>query len=78
MYKSILCYTWLMSTLFINWKPENLKQLRKDKGITQKVLSEQTGVPLPSVKCYELGTLENPTIQVLKVFGDFYKVKFYI
>jgi transcriptional regulator with XRE-family HTH domain len=34
---------------------EKLKQVRKEKGLTQKELSEQSEIPLPTIRSYEQG-----------------------
>lgn len=34
---------------------ENLKRIRRDKGLTQKKLSEKSGVSLDTIKSYEIG-----------------------
>ncbi len=34
---------------------ENIKKIRMDKGLTQKKLSEKSGVSLDTIKSYEIG-----------------------
>ena len=44
-----------------------LKRLRKMKGITQKELSEETGLPLGSIKKYESGHVQPNLTNALKL-----------
>lgn len=50
-----------------------LKRLRKTKGITQKKLSEETGLPLGSIKQYESGQRQPDQINALKLVR-YYKI----
>lgn len=50
-----------------------LKKLRKSKGVTQRMLSEWTGVSFQSISCYERGEKE-PGITALIRLADFFNV----
>ncbi len=44
---------------------ENIKRLRKERGLTQKKLSELCGIAEPTIRRYEAGTL-NPKIETVE------------
>lgn len=44
---------------------ENIKRLRKERGLTQKKLSELCGIAEPTIRRYEAGTL-NPKIETIE------------
>lgn len=48
---------------------ENLKRIRKDKGLTQEKLSELTKISITSIQRYELGKRQ-PTIQAVNKFAE--------
>lgn len=50
-----------------------LKNLRKEKGITQKELSTKTGISLSSIKQYELGK-RIPEMWYLGTLAKFFNV----
>jgi len=50
-----------------------LKQLRKQRGLTQSELGEIVGVAKSTLSLYETGTRE-PDIETLKKFADFFGV----
>ena len=52
-----------------------LRRLRKEKGITQKTLSEETGLPLGTIKQYESGTRQPNFINALKLV-HYYNIDF--
>ena len=54
---------------------ENLKKVRKSKGLTQKALSEQLGVALSTVAMWETGSRQ-PDYQTLNRIADFFGVSF--
>lgn len=47
--------------------PIELKRLRNERGITQKKLSEETGISLGSIKSYETGVTQPNIINALKL-----------
>lgn len=53
--------------------PENLKELRKAKGITQKQLATDTGLSLASIISYENG-LRKPNFKALTVLEEYFGV----
>lgn len=46
----------------------NIKDLRKQKGLTQAELGERIGVVTQSISAYENGIIE-PSVQVAKALG---------
>lgn len=49
----------------------NLKQLRKNKGLTLDELASETGISNPMLSNYELGKV-NPPIRVLVQLSDYF------
>ena len=45
--------------------PQRLVALRKERGLTQKVLAEQVGVHITQIQRYENGSIQ-PTLDVLR------------
>lgn len=54
---------------------ENLKKARKNKGLTQKALSEKLGVALSTVAMWETGSRQ-PDYQMLNRIADFFGISF--
>lgn len=52
---------------------ENLKELRKDKGLTQKQLATAKGLSLASIISYENG-LRKPNFKALTVLEEYFGV----
>ena len=52
---------------------ERLKELRKEKGLTQKQVADALGISDKGYGYYELGQRE-PNIAMLKALCDFYDV----
>ena len=52
---------------------ENLVKLRNDRGLSQKELSEKTGVTMRAYQRYEYGERE-PRLSVLIALADFYGI----
>lgn len=52
---------------------ERLKELRKDKNLTQKSLAEKVGSARRSIQSYELD-INKPTSDVLIALADFFDV----
>lgn len=52
---------------------EKLKQLRIDKGVTQKKIAEHIGVQCVSLQRFEYGTVK-PSLDTLIALADFYGV----
>ena len=53
--------------------PENIKQLRKEKGITQESLAEQLGVSAQSISRWEL-SICYPDLEMLPSIANFFGV----
>ena len=54
---------------------EKLKELRKNKGISQEALSEVLAVSRQSISKYENGTAE-PDFEKLAIIADFFQVSY--
>lgn len=54
---------------------ENLKKMRKNKGLTQKTLAEKLGVALSTVAMWETGSRQ-PDYQMLNRIAEFFGVTF--
>ena len=52
---------------------ENLKALRKGKGLTQKALGEQVGLSTSTIQAYELG-VRFPALKQLQTLARFFHV----
>lgn len=52
---------------------EKLKQLRKEKGLSQKIVAEALGITLSAYSNYEQGIRE-PNLQILVSICKFYDV----
>lgn len=53
--------------------PTRLRELRKDKKVSQTVLANNIGVALKQVQRYEAGE-NDPTLSVLVALADFFDV----
>lgn len=68
---------------YIRFSAENIKQLRKELGLSQDKLAAALGVARTTVTHYESGYLVQPSFEILtqfgKVFSGFagYKIVFY-
>ena len=72
----------LLSTLFLKGGKnlskyaenfnEIIKNLRKEKNLTQRELSKKTGISLSMITKYEQG-LNTPSIENLRILADFFK-----
>lgn len=51
---------------------DNLKRLRKSKGLTQQKLSEATGIKRPTIGAYEEVRAE-PNYETIKLLADFFE-----
>lgn len=58
------------------FRPDVLKILRSEKGITQKVLSEGAGIPLITIKKIESGVYK-PSLETLQILGKFFNLYLY-
>lgn len=58
------------------FRPDVLKALRKEKGITQKDLSEGSGIPLITIKKIESGVYK-PSLETLQALGRFFNLFLY-
>ena len=52
---------------------ENLKALRKERGLTQEEFAKQSGVSRSAIGMYESGKRE-PSFETLELFSDFFNV----
>ncbi len=55
---------------------ENLKKIRKDKGITQEKLSSLTKISITSIQRYELGKRQ-PTVEIINKIADALEISVY-
>lgn len=53
--------------------PSRLKQLRSDRGLTQKQVSESTGIDTMAYQRYEYGT-RDPAFSKLIALADYFDV----
>lgn len=58
---------------FMNTFASRLRELRKERGLTQKQLAEQTGASERGIQNYELG-VRSPAFDVLISLADFFDV----
>lgn len=49
---------------------ENIKRIRKEKGLTQKKLGELCGMKEANVRKYESGKADHPKIETIRKFAD--------
>ena len=52
--------------------PTRMKKARSETGLSQREVSEYTGIPLSTIAKYETGKLE-PDLEKLGIIADFYK-----
>ena len=54
---------------------QRLQHLReKKRGLNRKTLSELCGLPPGTIRKYERGEVENPTIESLELIADYFSV----
>lgn len=54
---------------------ERLKKLREEHyGLSRKTLSELCGLPSGTIRKYERGEIENPSIESLELIADYFSV----
>ena len=53
----------------MDYKPEMIKKIRKEKGLTQKQLGEKCGMKEPQLRKYETGN-GNPKLETIKRIAD--------
>ncbi len=72
------CYSqhWSEQMRYEPFSPEVLKALRAEKGITQKELSENSGIPLITIKKIESGVYK-PSIETLMALGKYFNLYLY-
>ena len=51
-----------------------LRQLRKERDLTQEQLSKVSGVSLPTISRYEGGTRDEPKLTIMKQLADYFNV----
>lgn len=61
---------------FESYSAKRLKELRTERGLTQEDVSLQAGIPLPTLKKWELGQ-RTPAIEGLSKLGKFFGVFFF-
>ena len=60
-----------MTTIFI----DNIKAIKKEKGITTKMIAERADLPLETVQRILDGTTENPRLDTIKRISDALEVE---
>ena len=60
-----------MTTIFI----DNIKAVKKEKGITTKMIAERADLPLETVQRILDGTTENPRLDTIKRISDALEVE---
>lgn len=54
---------------------ERLKKLREEhRGLSRKTLSELCGLPSGTIRKYERGEVENPSIDSIEAIADYFEV----
>lgn len=54
---------------------ERLKKLREEHhGLSRKTLSELCGLPPGTIRKYERGEIENPSIESIEAIADYFEV----
>lgn len=53
---------------------QRLKELRKERGLTQEELSKLSGVSFPTISRYENGLRDEPKLTILKTLANYFDV----
>ena len=53
---------------------KRLKELRKERGLTQEDLSKLSGVSFPTISRYENGQRDEPKLTILKTLANYFDV----
>lgn len=53
--------------------PIRIKQIRKEIGLTQEKVSDETGINRAKISKYENGSLE-PNLEILGKLADYYEI----
>jgi transcriptional regulator with XRE-family HTH domain len=53
---------------------QRLKELRKERGLTQEELSKYSGVSFPTISRYENGQRDEPKLTILKTLANYFGV----
>ena len=51
-----------------------LKELRKERGLTQEDLSKLSGISFPTISRYENGQRDEPKLTILKTLANYFDV----
>ena len=51
-----------------------LKELRKERGLTQEELSKLSGISFPTISRYENGQRDEPKLTILKTLANYFDV----
>lgn len=51
-----------------------LKELRKERGLTQEDLSKLSGISFPTISRYENGQRDEPKLTILKTIANYFDV----
>jgi transcriptional regulator with XRE-family HTH domain len=53
---------------------QRLKELRKERGLSQEELSKLSSVSFPTISRYENGQRDEPKLTILKTFANYFDV----
>lgn len=53
---------------------QRLKELRKERGLTQEELSKLSGISFPTISRYENGLRDEPKLSILKTLANYFDV----
>jgi transcriptional regulator with XRE-family HTH domain len=53
---------------------QRLKELRKERGLTQGELSKLSGISFPTISRYEGGKRDEPKLTILKTLANYFDV----
>jgi transcriptional regulator with XRE-family HTH domain len=53
---------------------QRLKELRKERGLTQDELSKLSGISFPTISRYEKGKRDEPKLTILKTLANYFDV----
>ena len=54
---------------------ERLQKLREEhKGLSRRTLSELCGLPSGTIRKYERGEIENPSVESIEAIADYFEV----
>jgi len=53
---------------------QRMKELRKERGLTQDELSKLSGISFPTISRYENGQRDEPKLTILKTLANYFDV----